>query len=88
LRNGSSGFSDSLNSKFAPVVFGVHHGIDMPLGVWKKPMRGTPFGAADRAGTMASNIGNARMVPTPRRNVRRGKVIFVITIAKILQVRE
>jgi hypothetical protein len=36
------------------------------------------------AGTMASRNGKARETPTPRKNVRRGKDIFVMNIAAIL----
>src|SRR4051794_27000161 len=36
--------------------------------------------AADSAGTIASSRGSARAAPTPRRNVRRGKAIFVMII--------
>src|SRR5215831_18157768 len=38
------------------------------------------------AGTMASSNGSARVVPTPRRNVRRGSASFVTTMVDSLLV--
>ncbi len=57
--------SGSLNSKFTPAVAGVQYFMDIPFGVWKNPMRGTPLGAALIAGIMASSSGIARTAPTP-----------------------
>ena len=38
---------------------------------------------ADKAGTIPSSRGKATIVPTPRKNVRRGIAFFVIIIALV-----
>src|SRR3954470_23197182 len=43
--------------------------------------------AADSAGTIASSNGSASAAPTPRRNVRRGKAIFVMIIYLLSLIR-
>src|SRR5215211_156184 len=53
-----------------------------------KPRRRTGLAAdeatAERAGTIASSRGNARVTPIPRRNVRLGSAILVININQLL----
>src|SRR3954453_14586900 len=49
-----------------------------------KPRRGTVLTAfAARAGAMASSIGSASDAPTPRRNVRRGKVFLAMNMTRL-----
>src|SRR5688500_15652905 len=58
-----------------------------PFGRYTKPSRRTGFAAvcasADSAGTIASSSGSPNVAPTPRRNVRLGKAIFVMNIRSI-----
>src|SRR4029077_15020310 len=53
-----------------------------------KPRRRTGLAAeettAERAGTIASSRGNARVTPIPRRKVRLGSAILVININQLL----
>ena len=85
-RNGSSGCMTGFIPKPLPRRVGrplVHHDavrhVDdaQPLDGGPRPRRG----AATGAGTMPSRSGRASVAPTPRRNVRRGRWVFVMIIA-------
>jgi len=66
---------DGRKLKPGTSVAGVHLSITAPCGTIKqKPSRGEGFAAvllsAVCAGSMESSNGNAKVTPTPRRNVR------------------
>ena len=67
-----------------PSVGGVQSHMFMPLPTYTTANRGVPGARADRAGTIASRSGSARVAPMPRRNVRLGSASFVITIVQLL----
>src|SRR5262245_18849489 len=83
-RKRSRGFRMRVNSKPAPVAFGVQSLITMPLGTYVKERRTGDFanraGAAN-AGVIASSIGSATTAPMPFKKVRRGRCFRVTIIA-------
>src|SRR5438034_319788 len=73
---------ESSSSFFSPG--GVQRVMSHPIGMKTKPRRRTGLAgvlaSAVAAGTIASSNGSASVAPIPRRNVRRGRAFFVITI--------
>src|SRR5215470_13120366 len=67
----------------APSALGAHSFLRfmIPFGTCMNPMRIGRAVSADRAGVMASSMGNARAAPEPRKKVRRGMYFLLITIA-------
>src|SRR3954447_2700011 len=51
-----------------------------PFAMYTNPTRGIGLAAAVSAGTIASSIGSASVVPMARRNIRRGSAFLVTNI--------
>ena len=83
-RNGSSGFRISLKTNHLPSPAGVHLSIVAPCGTYIATKRDFPAAAVRLSGVCAATIesssGNATVAPTPRRNVRRDRCLFVMNI--------
>jgi hypothetical protein len=70
------------NSKPVPSVFGIHRSRIIPTGWNTNPSRtaGLAAFAMAIAGIIESSRGSARVVPSPRKNVRRCKDFLVMNI--------